>query len=161
VNQRCRIVVTRRVTFRLIRRIGLVGRRSWNFISVAQSRSEVLESPTVLVVFPLDDSFNRVGRVLVSLRGCLQLRVDVVYACLDIGLDRVFCIPNVARGLIAPTDSVSKLLLVILHRLQVGPGFGVRGASPPANPDMVAVKDGCLVRCPPINGARKHRQHLA
>jgi hypothetical protein len=126
-------------------RTGFFGRSSRQVTFKAQKPRRITEGRNVLAVFALDDRFNRVGWIMVSPRRCGKLPVYVVYAGLDIGFDRLLRISNVAGGLVAPADSISKLLLVVLHRLQVGPDFGVRGASPTAHPDIVAVEDGCLV----------------
>jgi hypothetical protein len=117
----------------------------------------VAEGCNVFAVFALDDRVDRCGRVLVRLGSCIQGLVDLVDPRVDVVCDRLFRSSNVARCLVAPADGVSKLLLMVSHRLRVALDLAAGGASPNSRPDMDAVENGCLVTSPSFKSTRKRR----
>jgi len=105
----------------------------------------------------LDDGIDRCGRILVRLIRCVQSLVDFVDPRVDVVGDRLFRSSDAARRFVAPANGVSKLLLVVAHRLRVGLDLAISGASPNPRPDINAVENGRLVTPPSFESTTKRQ----
>jgi hypothetical protein len=120
---------------------GLVKWRGRQVTFVAQKSGHVTEGCNVLAVLALDDGVDRCGRILVRLRRSVQGLIDFVDPRRHVVIDRLFRSSNVARCFVAPADGVSKLLLVVPHRLRTGLDLATSGASPNPRPHMDAIEN--------------------